>query len=66
MVFTVFYRNPEHKAGSEGFEDIWTNFEIMHEKISGDATFFTQRETLVEETRGRTDLAYLTRREMGD
>ena len=44
IFFTVFYRNPEHKAGSVGFEDFLTNFEIMHEKISSEnpyATFFT-------------------------
>ena len=44
IFFTVFYRNPEHKAGSVGFEDFLINFENMHEKISSEnpyATFFT-------------------------
>ena len=42
--FTVFYRNPEYKAGSKGFHDFLENFEIMHGKISSEkpfATFFT-------------------------
>ena len=40
----MFYRNPEHKAGSEGFEDFLTNFENMYEQMSSEkpyATFFT-------------------------
>ena len=44
IFFTVFYRNPEHKAGSDGFEDFLTNFENMYEQMCSEkpyATFFT-------------------------
>ena len=44
IFFTVFYRNPEHKAGSQGFEDFLINFENTYEKICSEspyATFFT-------------------------
>ena len=44
IFFTVFYRNPEHKVGSEGFNNFIHDFEVLHEHISKEnpyATFFT-------------------------
>ena len=44
LFFTVFYRNPEHKANSIGFQDFLTNFENLHEQISKEnpyAIFYT-------------------------
>ena len=44
IFFTVFYRNPENKDKSEGFENFLENFEQLHRNISKEnpyASFFT-------------------------
>ena len=44
IFFTVFYRNPEHKSNSTGFNDFSINFERLHEEIIKEkpyATFYT-------------------------
>ena len=44
IFFTVFYRNPEHKANSIGFETFFENFEQLYHKIYQEkpyASFFT-------------------------
>ena len=44
IFFTVFYRNPENNANSEGFEKFLINFENLNNKICNlnpYATFFT-------------------------
>ena len=44
IFFTVFYRNPEHKVNSTGFETFLENFEQLYSKIYQEkpyASFFT-------------------------
>ena len=44
IFFTVFYRNPEHKVSSTGFETFLENFEQLNHKICQEkpyASFFT-------------------------